>query len=46
LPIAARGGSRRTFGSAAARSLSASIEISTPGEITPPRYSPAAETTS
>ena len=32
------------FGSAAARSVSASIEISTPGKMIPPRYSPVALT--
>ena len=31
---------------AAARSLKAPSEISTPGKITPPRYSPSADTTS
>ena len=39
------GGSPSSIGgSFAARSASASIEISTPGPITPPRYSPSAET--
>ena len=42
LPISARGGVRSIVGSAAARSDSASSEISTPGKITPPRYSPPA----
>ena len=36
------GGPRSIFGSAAARSVSASIEISTPGKMIPPRYSPSA----
>jgi len=46
LPISARGGVRSIAGSAAARADSASIEISRPGKITPPRYSPPALTTS
>src|SRR3954467_3362818 len=33
-------------GSLAVREVRASMEISTPGPITPPRYSPAPETTS
>ena len=46
LPISARGGVRSMVGSAAARADSASSEISTPGKMTPPRYSPSALTTS
>ncbi len=46
LPISERGGTRSIFGSLAPRSVSASIEISTPGVMMPPRYSPAAPTTS
>ena len=46
LPIAARGSTRSMRGSLAPREVSASIEISTPGAMTPPRYSPSAETTS
>jgi hypothetical protein len=46
LPISARGAPSSILGSAAARSVSASIEISTPGKMIPPRYSPSAETTS
>ena len=46
LPISARGGVRSIVGSAAARADSASKEISMPGKITPPRYSPPAFTTS
>ena len=41
-PIAAPGSARSIRGSFAVRSESASIEISTPGAITPPRYSPRA----
>ena len=44
LPIRARGSTRSTLGSLAARSASASTEISTPGLMIPPRYSPASET--
>jgi hypothetical protein len=44
LPISERGGARSIFGSAAARLVSASIEISTPGVMMPPRYSPWADT--
>ena len=46
LPISVRGGVSSIFGSFAARSVRASIEISAPGEMIPPRYSPAAEMTS
>ena len=45
-PIAASGSASSILGSFAARAESASIEISTPGAITPPRYSPSAETAS
>ena len=41
-----RGGPSSILGSAAARLVSASIEISTPGKIAPPRYSPFALTAS
>jgi hypothetical protein len=44
LPISERGGPSSILGSAAARLVSASIEISTPGVMMPPRYSPSAET--
>src|SRR5215210_4506078 len=46
LPISARGGVRSILGIAAARLVSASIEISTPGAMIPPTYSPAAPTMS
>ena len=46
LPISARGGVRSIFGIAAARWVSASIEISTPGAMMPPMYSPAEPTQS
>ncbi len=44
LPISERGGPISTRGSAAAREVRASIEISTPGVMIPPRYSPSADT--
>ena len=46
LPISERGSSRSTLGRRAARSVSASSEISIPSAMMPPRYSPAPETTS
>ena len=46
LPISARGAVRSIRGIAAARLVSASIEISTPGAMIPPTYSPAALTQS
>ena len=41
---ASAAGRARSCGSAAARLVSASIEISTPGVMMPPRYSPSADT--
>ena len=41
-PMTFRGATSSTRRSAAARSKSASIEISMPGKIAPPRYSPSA----
>ena len=46
LPIAASGSSSSIRGIRAPRSVSAVSEISTPGAIAPPRYSPSAETAS
>ena len=46
LPISDRGSAMSTLVSRAAREVSASIEISMPGPMMPPRYSPALDTTS
>jgi hypothetical protein len=46
LPISARGGVRSIRGIAAARLVSASIEISMPGAMMPPMYSPSSLTQS
>ena len=46
LPITLRGSVSSTRRSAAARPNSASMEISMPGKIAPPRYSPFSEMTS
>ncbi len=46
LPITVRGRTSSTLRSAAARTASASTEISMPGANTPPRNSPLAEITS
>src|SRR3954452_12669873 len=46
LPIAPSGAVRSMRGSLSVREVSASMEIWRPGPITPPRYSPAPETTS
>jgi hypothetical protein len=46
LPMTRAGRAISTRGSRAARRNSASAEIASPGAITPPRYSPAADTQS